>query len=199
MEHKVWCVTELTMNTQPREEKTATVETLHTTVDELEASMENLAMKVANLFAQVSNQVTNDPFMKVKKLIQDLIWKQQWKFLRKTDCDTELSTTNCPETSLREEVYDANFIRNEEKATNEEDIKDVQEAQSNLTQAIQILTNFYTKVIQNDFARLKSETTASESEAVHTFDEFTGKVVNSGTGRRECHAGGVREYSSPSG
>ena len=144
------------------------MEKLHTTVDELEASMENLAMKVANLFAQVSNQVTNDPFMKVKKLIQDLTWKQQWKFLRKTDCDTELSTTNCPETSLREEVYNANFIRNEEKATNEEDIKDVQEAQSNLTQAIQILTNFYTKVIQNDFARLKSETTASESEAVHT-------------------------------
>ena len=192
MEHKVWCVTELTMNTQPREEKTATVEKLHTTVDELEASMENLAMKVAKLFAQVSNQVTNDPFMKVKKLIQDLIWKQQWKFLRKTDCDTELSTTNCPETSLREEVYNANFIRNEEKATNEEDIKDVQEAQSNLTQAIQILTNFYTKVIQNDFARLKSEITASESEAVHTFDKFTGKVVNSGTGRRECHVGGVR-------
>ena len=83
IEHKVWCVTELTTNTQPREEKTAIVEKLHTTVDELEASMENLAMKVAKLFAQVSNQVTNDPFMKVKKLIQDLIWKQQWKLLRK--------------------------------------------------------------------------------------------------------------------
>ena len=64
----------------------------------------------------------------------------------------------------------------------------MQEAQSNLTQAIQILTNFYTKVIQNDSARLESETTASESEAVHTFEEFTRKVVNSGTGRRECHA-----------
>ena len=68
----------------------------------------------------------------------------------------------------------------------------MQEAQSNLTQAFQILTDFYTKVIQNDFARLESETTASESEAVHTFDKFTGKVVNSGTGRRECHVGGVR-------
>ena len=77
IEHKDWCVTELTTNTQPREEKTAIVEKLHTTVDELEASMENLAMKVAKLFAQVSNQVTNDPFMKVKKLIQYLIWKQQ--------------------------------------------------------------------------------------------------------------------------
>ena len=89
-------------------------------------------------------------------------------------------------------VFNANFIRNGEKATNEEDIKDVQEAQSNLTQAIQILTVFYTKVIQNDFARLESETTASESEAVRTFDEFTGKAVISGTGRRECHVGGVR-------
>ena len=103
-----------------------------------------------------------------------------------------MSTTNCPETSLREEENNANFIRNEEKATHEEDNKDVQEAQSNLTQAIQILTNFYTKVIQNDFARLESETTASESEAVHTFDKFTGKAVNSGTGKRDCHVGGVR-------
>ena len=61
IEHKVWCVTELTTNTQPREEKTAIVEKLHTTVDELEASMENLAVKVANLFSQVSNQVSTIP------------------------------------------------------------------------------------------------------------------------------------------
>ena len=53
IEHKVWCVTELTTNTQPREEKTATVEKLHAIVDELEASMENLAMKVAKLFTKV--------------------------------------------------------------------------------------------------------------------------------------------------
>ena len=119
--------------------------------------------------------------------------------ISKADCDTELSTTNCPQTSLQEEVYNANFIRNEQKATNEDTIKDVQDAQSNLTQAIQILTDFFAKVIQNDFAWLESETTASESEAVHTFDEFTGKAVNSGTGRRECHAGRVRGYSSPNG
>ena len=56
-----------------QEEKTATVEKFHATVDELEASMENLALKEAKLFAQVSNQVTNDPLVKVKKLIQDMI------------------------------------------------------------------------------------------------------------------------------
>ena len=42
-EHKDWCDTELTKNTQTREEKTATVEKLHAAVDELEVSMENLA------------------------------------------------------------------------------------------------------------------------------------------------------------
>ena len=74
-----------------------------------------------------------------------------------------------PVTGLQEEVYNANFIRYEEKATNEESIKDVQDAQSNLTQAIQILTDFSSKVIQNDFARLESETTASESRSCTHF------------------------------
>lgn len=170
-EHKGWCDTELATNTQTREEKTATVEKLHATVDELEASMEKLAMEVAELSAQVSR--------------------------------------------LQEEVSNATSIRHEETATNEEAIKDAQDAQSSLTQAIQILTDFYAKagqavsltqqspsseapstwteayngnqvggtnvisflqVIQSDFARLESETTAAESEAVRAFDEFTGKA-----------------------
>ena len=37
------------------------------------------------------------------------------------------------------------FFRHEEMATNGETIKDVWDAQSNLTQAIQILTDFYVK------------------------------------------------------
>ena len=46
---------------------------------------------------------------------------------------------------LREEVFNTTSIRHEETATNEETIKDVQDAQSNLTQAIQILKDFYVK------------------------------------------------------
>ena len=42
-------------------------------------------------------------------------------------------------------MFNTNFIRHEEKATNEDTIKDVQDAQSSLTQAIQILTHFYAK------------------------------------------------------
>ena len=46
---------------------------------------------------------------------------------------------------LREEVSNATSIYHEETATNEEAIKDAQDAQSNLTQAIQILMDFYVK------------------------------------------------------
>ena len=56
-EHKGWCNSELTTNTQTRKEKTATVEKFHDNVDELDASMDNLTMEVAKLFAQVSHQV----------------------------------------------------------------------------------------------------------------------------------------------
>ena len=42
----------------------------------------------------------------------------------------------------------ADLICYEETATNEEAIKDVQDAQSNLTQAIQILMDFYAKAGQ---------------------------------------------------
>ena len=61
------CGTELTTNARPQ----------------LKTSMENLAMEVVKLFAQVSHQVDNDLFVEVKKLIQDLIWKLQPRFLRK--------------------------------------------------------------------------------------------------------------------
>ena len=98
-EHKGWCNTELTMNTQTRKEKTTIVEKLHVTVDELDASMENLAMKVAKLFAQVSHQLDNDPFVKVKKLVQDLTWKLQQeaqrRFLRKASMTPSCLSTDC--------------------------------------------------------------------------------------------------------
>ena len=42
-------------------------------------------------------------------------------------------------------LSNANYIHNEVTTTNEESIKDVQDAQSSLMKAIQILTDFYAK------------------------------------------------------
>ena len=39
------------------------------------------------------------------------------------------------------------------------------------------MPSVFSQVIQSDFARLESETTTAESEAVCIFDEFTGKAV----------------------
>ena len=65
---------------------------------------------------------------------------------------------------LREEVSNANFICYEETATNEEAIKDVQDAQSNLTQAIQILMDFYAKAGQAVY--LTQQSLLSEAWAI---------------------------------
>ena len=104
-------------------------------------------MEVAKLFAQVSHQVDHDLFVEVKKLIQYLIWKLQRKFLRKDSVIPRChNSTNCSETSLQVDVSNANYIHNEETTTNEESIKDVQDAQSSLMKEIHILTDFYAKI-----------------------------------------------------
>ena len=60
----------------------------------------------------------------------------------------EVAELSAQVSRLQEELSNANYIHNEETGTNEEAIKDVQDAQSSLTQAIQILTDFYAKAGQ---------------------------------------------------
>ena len=60
----------------------------------------------------------------------------------------------------------ADLIRYEETSTNEEAIKDVQDAQSNLTQAIQILMDFYMKFGQA--VHLTQQSLLSEDWAIES-------------------------------
>jgi len=160
-EHKGWCDTELSTNEQTRKEKTEAVETLHAEIDELEASI-----------AQLTEQITE-----LTKAVAEL--------------DAAVAT--------------ATNIREEEKAKNTVTIKDSQDAQTAVAQALSVLKDFYAKaaeatsfvqepevfdepykgmgsenggvvgmieVIQSDFARLESETSAAEAEAQKQYDEF---------------------------
>jgi len=160
-EHKGWCDTELSTNEQTRKEKTEAVETLHAEIDELEASI-----------AQLTEQITE-----LTKAVAEL--------------DAAVAT--------------ATSIREEEKAKNTVTIKDSQDAQTAVAQALSVLKDFYAKaaeatsfvqepevfdepykgmgsenggvvgmieVIQSDFARLESETSAAEAEAQKQYDEF---------------------------
>jgi len=160
-EHKGWCDTELSTNEQTRKEKTEAVETLHAEIDELEASI-----------AQLTEQITE-----LTKAVAEL--------------DAAVAT--------------ATNIREEEKSKNTVTIKDSQDAQTAVAQALSVLKDFYAKaaeatsfvqepevfdepykgmgsenggvvgmieVIQSDFARLESETSAAEAEAQKQYDEF---------------------------
>jgi hypothetical protein len=164
-EHKGWCDTELSTNEQTRKEKTEAVETLHAEIDELEASIAKLTEDLAELAVQVA------------------------------DLDAAMSK--------------ATTLRRAEKAENEGTIKDSQEAQTAVAQALTVLKEYYAKaadatallqqqpvapeifdspykgmqaentgvvgmleVIQSDFARLESETKASEATAQKQYDGF---------------------------
>jgi len=160
-EHKGWCDTELSTNEQTRKEKTEAVETLHAEIDELEASIAKLTEEITELTKAVA----------------------------------ELDAAVAKATSVREE----------EKAKNTVTIKDSQDAQTAVAQALSVLKEFYAKaaeatsfvqepeifdepykgmgaenggvvgmieVIQSDFARLESETSAAEAEAQKQYDEF---------------------------
>merc|ERR1719390_582508 len=160
-EHKGWCDTELSTNEQTRKEKTEAVETLHAEIDELEASIAKLTEEITDLTKAVAE--------------------------------------------LDPAVAKATSVREEEKAKNTVTIKDAQDAQTAVAQALSVLKEFYAKaaeatsfvqepevfdepykgmgsenagvvgmieVIQSDFARLESETSAAEAEAQKQYDEF---------------------------
>merc|ERR1712187_668590 len=168
--HKGWCDTELSTNEQTRKEKTEAVETLHAEKDELEASIAKLSEDVSELTTEVA--------------------------------------------TLTSAMAESTKMRQEEKATNTATIKDAQEAQTAVAQALVVLKEFYAKageatafvqrndkrshqepppifdspytgmqaengggigmleVIQSDFARLETETSAAEETAQKSFDEF---------------------------
>jgi chromosome segregation ATPase len=135
------------------------------------------------LFA-LATRVADDPFVKVKKMIKDLIVRlmeeANEEATHKGWCDTELSTneqtrkekTEAVETlhaeideleasiaKLMEDISEltnavadlnaamakATEIRQEEKATNTATVKDSQEAQTAVAQAVTVLKEFYSK------------------------------------------------------
>jgi len=162
-EHKGWCNTEMSTNEQTRKEKTESVETLHAEIDQLQASIAKL---------------TED----MHQLTQDV---------------AELDAAMAKATPLR----------SSEKHANAETVKDCQEAQTAVAQAITVLKEFYEKAaehtafvqedkpeifdssykgmgseaggvvgmletIESDFARLESDTKASEATSQKEYDDF---------------------------
>merc|ERR1719389_1126037 len=138
----------------------------------------------SRVLSALAVRVAEDPFVKVKKMIKDLIVRLMEEANEEAEhkgwCDTEFSTneqtrkekTAAVETlhaeidelsasiaKLTQEITDltaeiaaidkavaeATEIREAEKATNEQTIKDAQEAQTAVSQAVTVLKEFYEK------------------------------------------------------
>jgi len=165
-EHKGWCDTELGENKKVRTTRTASVEKLRSEIDELDASINKEAAEVTQLSQQVAD--------------------------------------------LDKNVAKETGIRQKEKATNEETIKDSKDAQAAVARALVVLKEFYAtaseatafvqkqnpdapdtfdasykgmggesggvvgmlEVIQSDFARLESDTTAAEVTQAQAHNKF---------------------------
>jgi len=162
-EHKGWCDTELGTNEQTRKEKTAAVETLHAEIDELTASIAKLTQEITDLTGEIAESdkaVAEATAMREKEHATN----------EETISDAqEAQTAVAQAVSVLKEFY--------EKAG---------EATALLQQAPEVFDGPYQgmqsesggvvgmlEVIQSDFARLETETKASEAEGQRMFDKFT--------------------------
>jgi len=192
----------------------------------LQGRAESSGSRVLALAAQ---QVAANPFVKVKKMIKDLISKIMQEATAETEakgwCDTELGVNKITREAKTEDannlnaeiedlnaeiadltqrmadlaaqvkeldaaMADATDNRMDAKATNEQTIKEAQEAQTAVEAATAVLTDFYAKagdsgdvqgaegggvidflqVILSDFARLESETESAENTEADEYD-----------------------------
>jgi hypothetical protein len=149
-EHKGFCDAELASNKQTRDSKTEESDTLKATIDQLSADIAKLADQIAELSAGI--------------------------------------------TAIDTAVAKATSIRFEEKEKNTATIADAKAASLATEQATSVLKAFYAQastatagytgqdntgvlsmleVIQSDFVRLASETSASEEEGAQSFAQFS--------------------------
>lgn len=138
----------------------------------------------SRVLTQLASGAGEDPFKKIKKLIQDMIVKLMEEANEEAEhkgwCDTELATNEATRkektaaveklhaeidqleastaklgeqiteltkavSALDKAVAKATSLREEEKATNKQTVKDAKEAQAAVAQALEVLQNFYAK------------------------------------------------------
>jgi predicted nuclease with TOPRIM domain len=163
-EHKGWCDTELSTNEQTRKEKTEAVETLHAEIDQLQASIAKLTEDVGTLSKEVAD-------------LDEAMAKA-------TELRTAEKATN---TETISDAGDAQTAVAQALTVLKEFYAKAAEATSFVQQKAdpEIFDSAYKgmgaegggvvgmlEVIESDFARLESDTKASEATAQKQYDEF---------------------------
>jgi len=160
-EHKGWCDTELSTNEQTRKEKTDAVETLHAEIDQLEASIAKLTEDIGDLTKAVAE--LDAAMAKATNLRQE-----EKATNAETIADAEAAQTAVAQalTVLKEFYAKAGeataFVQQPEIFDKE--YKGMQSENGGVVGMLE--------VIESDFARLESDTKASEASSQKEYDTF---------------------------
>jgi len=161
-EHKGWCDTELSTNEQTRKEKTSAVETLHAEIDQLESSIAKLTEDIKDLTQAVAE--LDAAMAKATKLRQEEKAKNT-----ETISDAEAAQTAVAQAlTVLKEFYakagEATAFVQAEPEIFDSAYKGMGAESGGVVGMLE--------VIESDFARLESDTKASEATAQKEYDEF---------------------------
>jgi len=163
-EHKGWCDTELSTNEQTRKEKTEAVETLHAEIDQLEASIAKLTEDISDLTKAVAE--LDAAMATATKLRTEEKAKNT-----ETIADSEAAQTAVAQalTVLKEFYAKAAEATALVQTKAEPEIFD--KAYTGMGGEAGGVVGML-EVIESDFARLESDTKASEATAQSEYDTF---------------------------
>merc|ERR1719171_3118206 len=163
-EHKGWCDTELSTNEQTRKEKTAAVETLHAEIDELEASIAKLTEDIGELTKAIAE--LDAAMAKATKLRTE----EKAKNTETISDAGEAQTAVAQALTVLKEFYakaaeaTALVQTKAEPEIFDEPYKGMGGESGGVVGMLE--------VIESDFARLESDTKASEATAQKEYDSF---------------------------
>merc|ERR1719199_719662 len=161
-EHKGFCDTELSTNEQTRKEKTEAVETLHAEIDMLEASIAKLTEDISDLTAAVAE--LDAAMAKATKLRQE----EKAKNTETISDAGEAQTAVAQALTVLKEFYakaaEATAFVQAEPEIFDSAYKGMGGESGGVVGMLE--------VIESDFARLESDTKASEATAQKEYDEF---------------------------
>merc|ERR1719463_344697 len=163
-EHKGWCDTELSTNEQTRKEKTSAVETLHAEIDELGASIAKLTQEITDLTAEVAE---SDKAVAEATAIRE---KEKATNTETISDAQEAQTAVAQAVSVLKEFYEkaaeaTSLIQKQEPEIFDAPYTGMQSENGGIVGMLE--------VIQSNFARLETDTKASEDEAQRVFDQFS--------------------------
>merc|ERR1719218_447316 len=160
-EHKGWCDTELSTNEQTRKEKTEAVEMLHAEIDQLEASIAKLTQDISGLTKAVAE--LDAAMAKATKLRQE----EKAKNTETISDSQEAQTAVAQALTVLKEFYAkageaTAFVQQPEVF--DKPYKGMGGESGGVVGMLE--------VIESDFARLESDTKASEATAQKEYDSF---------------------------